>query len=117
MRDAHGHWWVEPYYRCMPLPASNCGHFRQAVAPQIAWLRTMQDRERSAAIAARAQGSDTIRCLFVGACCSRRRGAPKRARLQDDVELTSSRDGASDDVKHLATIPEERSGRSENDHL
>ena len=56
-------------------------------------------------------------CLFVGACCSRRRGAPKRARLQDDVELTSSRDGASDDVKHLATIPEERSGRSENDHL
>ena len=50
MRDAHGHWWVEPYYRCMPLPASNCGHFRQAVAPQIAWLRTMQDRERSAAI-------------------------------------------------------------------
>ena len=30
---------------------------------------------------------------------------------------TSSRDGASDDVKHLATIPEERSGRSENDHL
>ena len=56
-------------------------------------------------------------CLFVGACCSRRRGAPKRARLHDDVELTSSRDGASDDVKHLATIPEERSGRSENDHL
>ena len=54
-------------------------------------------------------------CLFVGACCSRRR--PKRARLHDDVELTSSRDGASDDVKHLATIPEERSGRSENDHL
>ena len=155
MRDAHGHWWVEPYYRCMPLPASNCGHFRQAVAPQIAWLRTMQDRERSAAspptcvgctatstrrastwrtsttsgtprpaatrssrrgsahaptpLSTRAAPSIRLRntgalccCLFVGACCSRRR--PKRARLHDDVELTSSRDGASDDVKHLATI-------------
>ena len=107
MRDAHGHWWVEPYYRCMPLPASNCGRFRQAVAPQIAWLRTMQDRERSAAISSYLRGRPGD---WHGV-------APKRARLQDDVELTSSRGGASDDVKHLATIPEERSGRSENDHL
>ena len=107
MRDAHGHWWVEPYYRCMPLPASNCGHFRQAVAWEedaAVWVVTV------------VLGLSALCCcLFVGACCSRRR--PKRARLHDDVELTSSRGGASDDVRHLATIPEERSGRSENDHL